>query len=351
MNKNIYILPVSATFRDIKYPEKIIRSVGGLERRLKGQKLNITIGKQIQKDNMSYIYEARLDGKSVLVKHTENVVPQTPIEFLIMSDAHDTDARVLKRLDEDENLKAPRILHNFSKYTTIIMEDVRSQGYSNVSQQILKKKLPSQSALQIGRALAHLAQASQTWEEFKTNESAHLSFYERSVEMLVAFPQDIEHYRYLEDQFAQYAEEKEEQAKRYRFFVWPESNPNNMYINKHGDVVFSNFGRTHWGDQQYMLAVFVAHIMIYSLLGYMPYGKAIYYIKTCLKAYKEISTIRDEQVFSQYVGMEILHRSFGKDMNVLSQKEKLLLQKLGLMIVTEKAKTIATLLNQFKKTK
>lgn len=351
MNKNIYILPVSATFRNIKYPEKIIRSVEGLERRMKGTKLNISIGKSLHKDTLSDVYEATLDKENVLVKHTENVEPQTPVEFLIMSDAHDTDIRVLKYLDANEHIKVPRILHNLPKYTTVIMEDVRTQGYMSLSKQILKKKLAPQSAIHIGRSLGHLVKISQTWEEFNTNESAHLSYYEHSLEMLLAFPENTKHYRFLEDQFTQYAEEKEDQEKRERYFVWPDSTPNNMFVNKQGEVVFTNFNRTFWGDQQYMLAVFIAHIMIYSLLGNITKGEASDYIKTCIKAYKEITDIRDEYIFSQYIGMEILHRSYGKGIKILSPKEKLFLQKLGLKIIAEKVKTIHILLQQFKKTK
>ncbi|PIZ62800.1 hypothetical protein COY16_03490 [Candidatus Roizmanbacteria bacterium CG_4_10_14_0_2_um_filter_39_13] len=351
MNKNIYILPVSVTFRNIKYPEKMIKSVEGLERRLKGKKLNISLGKQIHKDNMSNIYEATLDKAKVLVKHTENVVPETPIEFLIMSDAHDTEVRVLNRFESEEHIKAPKIIHNFPKYTTVITEDVRSQGYVSLSEQILNKKLSSTSAAQIGKSLAHLVKISQSWEEFKTNESAHLIFYEHSLEMLVAFPEAIDHYRFLEDQFTQYAEEKEDQEKRDRYFVWAESSPNNMFVNKKGEIIFSNFSRGYWGDNQFTLAVFIANIMVHSLLGSIARAKAIDYIKTCIKAYKDVTEIRDEYVFSQYVGMEILHRSFGKGMKLSSQKEKLLLQKLGLTIVEEKAKTITTLINQFKRVK
>jgi len=351
MNKNIYILPVSVTFRNIKYPEKMIKSVEGLERRLKGKKLNISLGKQIHKDNMSNMYEATLDNVKVLVKHTENVLPETPIEFLIMSDAHDTEVRVLNRFESEEHIKTPKIIYNFPKYTTIITEDVRSQGYVSLSEQILNKKLSSTSAVQIGKSLAHLVKISQSWEEFKTNESAHLIYYEHSLEMLVAFPEAIKHYRFLEDQFTQYAEEREEQEKRDRHFVWAESSPNNMFVNKKGEVIFSNFSRGYWGDNQFTLAVFIANIMVFSLLGNIPRAKAIDYIKTCIKAYKDVTEIRDEYVFSQYVGMEILHRSFGKGIRLSSQKEKLFLQKLGLTIVEEKAKTITTLINQFKRIK
>lgn len=351
MNKNIYILPVSVTFRNIKYPETIIKSVEGLERRLKGKKLNVSIGKQIHTDAMSHVYAATLDTKKVLIKHTENVVPNTPIEFLIMSDAHDTDVKVLRRFENESEIRTPKIIHDFQKFTTIIMEDVREHGYMNLSELILKKKLPMVSAAQIGKALGHFAKITQEWEEFKTSESAHLRYYENSLEMLIAFPNDIEHYRFLEDQFTQYAEDREDQEKRDRYFVWSDSSPNNMFVNKKGEVVFSNFSRTFWGDQQHMLAVFIAHIIMYSLLGKAPRVQAANYIKTCIKAYKEITEIRDEYVFSQYVGMEILHRSFGKGIEVTAQKEKLQLQRLGLTIVEEKAKTITTLLNQFKRTK
>src|SRR3989344_6573897 len=164
MNNSTYILPVSATYRDIKYPEKIVNTVEGLERRLKGRKLNISIGKKLHKDSLSDLYEGTLDRTKVLVKHTENVVPQTPIEFLIMSDGFDTDITVLKLLDVIEEIKVPKIIHNAQKFATVVLEDVRTEGYSSLAEQISQKKLSMQSAVPIGKSLAHLAAISQKWE-------------------------------------------------------------------------------------------------------------------------------------------------------------------------------------------
>lgn len=351
MNNNIYILPVSSTFRDIKYPDKIFKTKDVLERKLRGQKLNIKINKLIQKEILSEIYDATLDNKRVFVKHIENAIPKIPTDFLIMNDAYNTDLSVMKHIKNNEYFGIAQIMHNLPAYKTLILEDIRSNGYTTLSNLILKKKLTTKSASQIGKALANFAKISQKWDEFKTNESAHMSYYERSLEMTIVFPNDYDYYRYLEEQFTTHTKDTQPSDDICKYFVWPDSKPSNISINKKGNIIFSNFERSYFGDQKYMLAVFVAHIMIYSVLGFIPKIKTIRYIDDCIDAYEEVCKIKDEKIFSQYVGMEILHRSFGKDFPKMTNKEKLKLQSLGLSIYEEKPNTVTALFNLFKKLK
>ncbi|PIZ64938.1 hypothetical protein COY14_03450 [Candidatus Roizmanbacteria bacterium CG_4_10_14_0_2_um_filter_36_9] len=348
MNKNIYILPISATFRNIKYPERIIKSVEGLERRIKGKKLKIKIGKSLSGGTVSSVYEATLDGKKAVVKHTENTEPKTPVDFLIMSDAHDVEVKIINKLETIEGVRVPKIIENFPKFTTMILEDLRVEGYTLLSDQIIGKKLSLKSAENIGKSLAILAKQSQIWDEFKTNESAQMSFYERGLEYLIAYPNDTKKYYKMEAAFTQYKEEKEEQQKLDKYFVWPDGHPKNMLVTDNGEVAFIDFGRCHWGDQRYMLPNFLAHIFLYGLLGYIPEKKTIDYVKRCVKAYGDIIPVKDEGVFAEYVGLEVFHRAFGRYVDGVENRDgKLKLLEFAMIIFDKEIKSIKSLLHAY----
>jgi thiamine kinase-like enzyme len=352
MNKNIYILPVSATFRDIHYPEPIVKSPQDLESKIKEKFPTFKLGKSLSSGTAVSVFEGTLDKQKVVVKHTENTEPELPIDYLIMSDAHDAEVRVLKRLATEQHIRVPQLIDNMVKITTLIMEDARVEGFVNFSQMILKKNLNMKSAKHIGAALAHLTQTSREWEEFKTSESAQLSYYERSLEMLLAYPHDKKRYKELGEQFTQYKSEKEDQEKMPRYFVWPDSHPKNMLINKNGEVTFVDFGRSHWGDQSYMLPNFLAHMVLYGVTKYITKSKMIKYVETCIKAYSDIEPIEDEALFTQYLAMELLHSANGRFIEGITKKEhKISIQSLGLAIFDGKVKSIKKLIQLIKKAK
>ena len=352
MNKNIYILPVSATFRNIHYPEPIISFPQDLEDKIKEKHPSFKLRSSLSKGAKVRVFEGTLDKKKVVVKHTENREPRLPVDYLIMSDAHSAEVRVLKRLATEQHIRVPQLIDNLSKITTLVMEDARVDGFTNLSQLILKKKINMKSAKHIGVALAHLAQTSREWEEFKTNESAQLSFYERSLEMLIAYPNNLKRYKELEMQFTQYEQEKEAQAKKARYFVWPDSHPENMLVDKSGAVTFINFGRCHWGDQSYMLPNFLAHMVVYGLIKYITKSKLIKYMEACIKAYKEVEPIENEKLFAQYLAMELLHRANGRSIEGIAKKEhKISIQSLGLTIFDSKITSIKKLIQLIKKAK
>ncbi|MDA1317227.1 MAG: phosphotransferase [bacterium] len=352
MNKNIYILPVSATFRDIHYPDPIIRNPKDLESKVKTKFPSFKMGKSLSASDKVKVFEGTIDKQKVVVKHTENTEPKLPVDYLIMNESHDAEVRVLKRLATEQHIRVPQLIENMDKITTLVMEDLRVDGFVNLSQLILKKNINMKSAKHIGSSLAHLIQISREWEEFKTNESAQLSFYERSLEMLLAYPNDLKRHKKLESQFTQYAQEKEEQDKKPRHFVWPDSHPKNMLINKNGEVTFLDFGRCHWGDQNYMLPNFLAHIVLYSLTKHIPKSKAIKYAEVCIKAYKDIEPIEDEGIFAQYLAMELFHSANGRFVEGITKKEhKISAQSLGLAILDGNIKSIKKLIQLIKKAK
>ncbi len=346
MNKNIYILPVSATFRDINYPEPLIRSKESLESKLQNKDMSVTLGDQVSPG----VYKTKLGDKAAITKHIENKVPRTPIEFLVMADRYTTEVKILKKIQNTKDVKAPHVLYPFPKINTFIMEDLTTEGYDSLSDQILKKKLNIKSASKIGTILANLAVNSRKWEEFKTNESAQLNYYNRSLEMLISYPQSLERYNRLGNQYSQYTEDKEEQETKKRYFVWPDSTPQNILITKDGDPAFVDFERSYWGDQQIMIASFMAHIILYSLIGYIKREDTISYLKDVYKSYSSVDTDITERVVVEYIAMELLHRSNGKDfIGIKSSEESLIVQKFARSLFDRETASISGMITLLKK--
>lgn len=347
MNKNVYILPVSATFREIKYPEKVISSKEHLEKKLKGQEINIEIIEEIGGSRTNSIYRAKMDDQNIYVKHTEHSIPETAIDFLIMSSSHDVEIRVLKRLQASQDFRVPRVLKNFPKFTTYLMEDLEDAGFESFAKQILKNKMNKKSAVKIGEKLGKLTVQSQGWEEFKTNESAAIIFYERSLELLIAYPNKADMINALGENFQLTSEDKETQASLPRFFVWEGSVPKNMLINKDGDVAFVDFGRSHWGDQQFMPAIFIAHILLYSIAGYIKEKDAKEYVSEFYKSYKDNAPITSEATLIKYLAMEMLHRANGKGFEgIKSSDDALKIQKFARNLIDKNVDTLKKALNQ-----
>ena len=346
MNKNIYILPVSATFRDINYPEPLIRSKESLESKLQSKDISVSLEDQVSPG----VYKAKLNGKAAIVKHIENKVPRTPIEFLVMADRYVTEVKVLKKIQDTKDVKAPQVLYPFPKLNTFIMEDLSAEGYTSLADQILKKRLNVKSAAKIGAALGYLSINSRKWEEFKTNESAQLNYYNRSIEMLISYPHNLQRYEEMGRQYSQYTEDKEEQENKKRNFVWPDSTPQNMMITKDGDPAFVDFERSYWGDQQIMIAAFMAHIILYSLIGYIKVEDAVSYLKEVFKVYKSIDADITESVVIEYIAMELLHRSNGKGIHgITSSDDSLIIQKFARMLFDREPTNISGLLSYLKK--
>lgn len=345
MNKNIYILPVSTTFRDISYPEELIRTKEILESRLKSNGVAVSIKTQLAPG----LYKGVIDGKSCIVKHFENKVPQTPIEFFVMADRYTTEAKVLKRLQSTDEVRVPQILNLSPKLNTIIMEDVSKEGYTSFADQLLKKKCNMKSASQIATSLATLAVTSRGWDEITTNESAQLNYYDRSLEMLIAYPNNLDRYRSLSQSYSPY-EDNDAVEKKKRYFVWPDCTPENILITKDGASTFVDFERAYWGDQQIMISVFVAHIILYSLIGCISQDDSTMYLKDFIKTYKSIDPDYTEKTIVEYIAMELLHRSNGKGIKgITSSDQSLAVQRFARTLLDHETTTISSMMSLLKK--
>lgn len=334
MNKNRFIHAVLPSQKKVDYPEPTLAEKDRLEAELIKRGLDIQLGKALKGGVVSQIYEAVLDDKRLVVKHTENLTPFDPTEFFISKEGHNVDTKILKLFAKSDRVNVPEVIHFFPDITATIMEDVREDGYELLSDIITNKKLKIDSADKVGKALANLAKESRSWKEFKTNESAEQSIYERGLELRLAYPNTQKEYKELEKEF----------TENSKYWVWPDGHPKNVFVNEKGEVLFIDFGRSHWGDQRYMLPNFLSHIGLYSLAGFIDRDIARKYISKAIKEYGEHEEVNDE-IFCKYFTMEVLHRANGKWIDgIESREQKLRAMEFGMRVFDEEVYDLEGLL-------
>jgi len=334
MNKNKYIQSVLPSSKAKKYPSSLFPNKKDLEKALKKKGLNIFLQEPLKGGFFSKVYSAELEEKSVVVKYIDTIIPFDPTEFFINRDQSKTDSQVLKLLQNSKNIKVPKIIKSFPEICCVLMEDLGENNFILLNDLILSRKLTLNSASEIGRSLAYLVKESRNFKQFKTNESAEQSIYERGLELRLAYPNSQKQYIFLENEF----------TKNNQYFCWPDNHPKNIFVKENGDCAFIDFGRSVWADQRYMLPNFLAHIVICTLIGYINFDLAKKYINNCIVSYKKIEPI-DENIFCQYLAMEVLHRANGKWITGVETKEqKLSLYKFGLTVFDDKISYINKLL-------
>lgn len=342
----MFILPVSATIRDIKYPDPVIPSKEKLEKMLRGEGIQINIVDDLSHEN-NHLYAGMIEGRPVIVKHIEQRIPKTPVEFFIMVDGHAVEAKVLKKL-QGTDINVPELIQAVPKLTTNIIEDLREKNYVNLSTMILRKKLPLGTAGKIGTALGKLAHTSKQWTDFNTEASSARIYFTHSLELLVAFPHNLDLYEALRTSFVLDMPENDEETTRG--FVWSESNPQHVMVNKDGDISFIDFSDSFFGDQRFMISQMIAHIIAYAHAGYIKASDAATYLSELVKAYLSVTPIRDEEIAVRYIAMELLHVSNGKDIEGIdTTKQVLNIQSFARDIFDKEMKTIKQVLSALKK--
>ncbi len=313
-----------------------------LEKELRKRGLRIELGSALKGGTVSQVYEALLIENNkklhVVVKHTEGVIPFDPTELLIRKEGHNTDTQILQSLKDLGFSHVPKVLYSFPDITTTIMDDVRTTGYKLYVDYILQGNIRLDSSAQIGTEIANLEIALAKIPKIKPNESAEESFYERGLELRLAYPNTQEEFKELENAFVQ----------NNKYLTAPDVHPKNILINNAGQPIFIDFGRVCYGDQRFVLPTFLAHVVSFGLAGYYPLKQTVEYVKSATTVYKQIiskhSRSFDEQIFSKYLGAEVLHRSMGKwivGINTATQKSTLV--KFGLMIFDNKISTLQEL--------
>jgi len=327
------VLPIK---KPKKYPKPtyLVNKIN-LEKELQKRGLKILLKESLKGGFISQVYSANLDGKAVVVKHTEHYLPFDPTDLFLHKKSHNVDSKVLKRLQNNQNIKVPKLLYYFSDITTSIMENLFDQGFSLTQDQIFKNNFDINAAKNVGKSLAYLVIESRKWKEFPDIvQNALMAIYERGLELRMAYPNNQKEYLRLEKEF----------LTNNRYFCWPDCHPKNVFANFKGDIAFIDFGYSQWADQRFMLASHLAHIVIYSLAGFIKPDRAKKYIENCIAAYKKIEPV-NEEILCQYLAMEVFHRANGKWIAGVDKKEqKMALLKFGMTVFDNKINTVANLL-------
>lgn len=297
----IYVNPIASSSKKKTYPSPTLHTKELLQKELDKRNLNIQLKHLLKGGWVSQVYEAIMDGKPVVVKHTEDLIPFDPTELFIGKKGHNVDSHVLKLLQHSQHVRVPKVYLHLPDITMTVMENMRQSGFRLMIDNILNKSFSVSSAKSVGKTLAYLAQEARRWKSFKTNLSAEQNSYERGLELRLAYPNTQKEYLALEKEF----------TGNNRFFTWLDGHPKNIFVDPKGDVAFIDFGNSAFADQRYMLPNLLAHIVLYSLSGYITAPDAGSYISSCIDAYRRIEPI-DEKLFCQYLAMEVFHRANGK---------------------------------------
>jgi hypothetical protein len=321
--------PTGRKATDCSTPEK-------LQEFLINQGLNIQLLLPLKGGVDSQVYSAKLDEKNVVVKHTEDRSqsvynpPFSEIDFFVDRENHNMDTKVLKKLSKS-TVRVPEVIRHFPEVTTTIMEDLKDSGYELMLTMIVNNNLSLDTAFSMGDKLAELALISKEWESFECYKNPYIQFFERGLELRLAFPNTQKEFTELKEAF----------TNKKRYWMWPDSHPKNIFINnKTGEVAFIDFGGSYWGDQNFMLPNFIGQFLIYVTGGYISVEFALGYIEKIISAYSNKISI-DETLLCKYVGMEVLHRAYGKWVEgVNNSNHKIKNIKLGLMIFENHIVTI-----------
>jgi len=334
MNNNKYLHSVSPSSKPQNYPTPTsLINKANLQKELQKRGLNIILKENLKGGFISQVYLAVLDGQEVVVKHTEGAFPFDPTELYLDKKSHRVDTQVLKNLQSNSMVKVPKLLYDFPEITTSIMENLYPQGFSLMQDDIFKNRFSIKAAESVGRSLAYLTIKSRKWKEFPDIvQSAQMSIYERGLELRLSYPNSQKKYLFLEKEY----------LTNSKYFSWPDCHPKNVFVNEKGEVVFIDFGYSQWADQRFMLPSHLAHIIIYCLAGYIKKELVADYLSQCINTFKEIEPV-DENIFCQYLAMEVFHRANGKWVaGVETKTQKLALLKFGMTVFDDKVKTINT---------
>ncbi|MFA6017024.1 MAG: hypothetical protein WC744_02975 [Patescibacteria group bacterium] len=333
---NTIINPITVDKVKRSYPKpSLLANKTNLQKELQKRGLNIILKESLKGGFISQVYSATLDDKEVVVKHTAGAIPFDPTELYLDKKSHDVDCKVLKMLQNNSKIKVPKLIFNFPDITTSIMENLYSQNFELMQNQIFTRKISVKTAESVGKSIAYLTIESRKWKEFSVTQTASMSVYERGLELRLAYPNSQKEYLELEKEY----------IKNNKNWSWPDCHPKNIFVNKKDEVTFIDFGYSQWADQRFMLPSHLAHIVIYCLSGYIEKDLAKEYILRCIDTSKEIEPI-DENIFCKYLAMEVFHRANGKWVVGIDKKEqKLALLKFVFTVFDEKINKINQLLN------
>ncbi|MES2623067.1 MAG: hypothetical protein V4576_01510 [Patescibacteria group bacterium] len=219
---------------------------------------------------------------------------------------HDLDVEIQKHLQS--KVKTPRVIQHFSDEKITVMHNFASEGFSNLQEEIVEGRLTLDSAAKIGTILAQTRLAMHSIKNKVTQvEKTDAQFMQRFAELLIIlYDKRQEIGQMITYDFISHAE---------KTFVWTDGHPKNMAIDKTGEIMVFDFGRSIVCDPEYALPNFLGQIYLFILAGTLETQFGITYIKNCMKAYEKAINIGskkpyviDQRRFVNYATAELLHR-------------------------------------------
>ena len=201
---------------------------------------------------------------------------------------------------------------------------------------ILSGNLPSNVAVNFGRDIALMLQALAKHDEFETALSASQNYYERGLELRLAYPNKPDYFKELETRFTSANQQ----------LIAVDTHPKNIFVYENGSTAWIDFGFSCWADRDFALPNGLAHIAIYALTGHIHSNVAVAFIE---QAYKQILSV-DEEIFCKYLATEVLHRWAGKWIErVESAEQKLKLLNFAMKVFDQEIFTVNLLTDHLQK--
>jgi hypothetical protein len=339
MINNRYVTPVGLT-SELPNTEVPIPSPEELENMLRVKGVEVAIGQSLKGGTVSQVYEAQEGETPVVVKYTTDCYDTDPTVYTLPHEAHYVDTKVLKFL-ATQGVRVPRVLHDFSDTPLTVMEDMRASGFSLFNDVLMRGEVPLGAAQPVGHGIAALQQALGQHEVFETALSGPQNYYERGLELRLAYPNDQTDFKRLEKRFTAANQQ----------LIAVDTHPKNMFVNAAGEVAWIDFGFSTWADRDFALPNCMAHFAIYALTGHVPKDDAADFIEKAVSAYRDVLPI-DDEVTCTYLAAEVLHRWAGKWIGgVGTAEQKLKLLSFGMKVFDKKITTLPDLTALLRDTK
>ena len=145
--KPIFVNPVVSSAHKKSYAPYLYNTPQQLEAKLHSLGIRLQLGNALKGGfASSQVYESMFEGKPVVIKHTEDLIPFDPTEIFSSKRGHNVDTKILTMLSGSKTIRVPNVYKHVPRITTTIKEDLRSSHYELLHDQIVEKRLTAASA-------------------------------------------------------------------------------------------------------------------------------------------------------------------------------------------------------------
>ncbi len=262
----------------------------------------------------------------VAIKHTKREIALndkfSPLEsrniLKYAASTQHVDTQILTHLQKNSHIKVPDVVAYYEKERVTVLRDFGSDGYTLFQDVIIAgQKLHLHTFAQIGAMLAHLRMEMGKMDHIEGVEDRELQIEERTDELRVSlYNGRMGFYNKIWNLLL-------DESKST--FTWTDGHPKNMAVNKNGDVVVFDFGRSIQCDPEYPVANFLGQMYLFALTGSIKPEDAIALSESLIQSYRKTysALTSDENTLHErnlvwYLTAELAHR--GKTMRWIDPK-------------------------------